>query len=326
MLEHTNMREQITKIAKNLGFDLVGFSKAQIDDRYLKGFEKWLSEGNAGTMSYMEKIEKRRDLSLILPSAKSVIVLATNYFRPQSPPRKGHGIVARYAYGRDYHKIIGKKLRQLEAAIKELAPHTQTKSYVDTGPVLERALAEQAGLGRIGKNTCLITPEFGSWVFLSEIITTLDLVAPTRPRPARWSSGPAANVCGNCTRCIDACPTGAIIRPGVIDARLCISYLTIENKDKIPPALAKIIAKTKRVYGCDICQEVCPHNEARQKTTTHTEFTDPVIAGDQISSRTPATKSDEHYLCTFAGSPFMRIKRKGLKRNLKLLEGVSSRD
>jgi len=353
---------KIEERAKLIGFDLVGFSPARIAPKYLEVFDRWLDDGNEGQMSYMRKIEKRRDLRKILPGAKSVIVLGTNYYRPQAKLKANYGKVARYAYGRDYHKIIGKKLKQLEKFIQELesdraiiretpgtsvAPHSCstpvtpastpiTKSYIDTGPILERALAEQAGLGRIGKNSCLITKEFGSWIFLSEIITTVGLVSKhCLPRKAgilplsRWSdpAQPPANVCGNCTRCIDACPTGAIIAPGVIDTRLCISYLTIENKDKIPPKLAKIIKKTKRIYGCDICQEVCPHNEARQKSIKaasanpiHRALTLPRIAGSQLSAKKIASiKNDEQFLQAFAGSPLMRAKKEGLKRNVEIL-------
>ncbi len=387
------LRQEIIDFAKEIGFDLVGFSPAKIEEKYLKSFDEWLLKNHDADMSYMRKIEQRRDMEKILPGAKSVIVLLTNYYRQQdggsgsggddevtSGAATGPagttigaavntGKVARYAYGRDYHKVIGKKLKQLEKYIEQKAlTHGYTwvgrltRSYVDTGPVMERALAEQAGLGRIGKNACLITKEFGSWVFISEIITTLDfterksppaanhnlnLKAVNRPlstiqphvlhaRPDylsgsmhtdpsssfadRWSdqSQKPSNVCGNCRKCIDACPTGAIIAPGVIDSRLCISYLTIENRGKIPPKLAKIIAKTKRLYGCDICQEVCPHNSARQRMNTHGEFQKP-IAGDNLHLKKIAgIKNDEEFLKTFAGSPLMRAKRSGLQRNATL--------
>lgn len=412
--EKFNLRQKITDFAKSVGFDLVGFSPAKIEEKYLQAFEDWLKEGREGTMEYMRKIEQRRDLTKILPGAKTVIVFGMNYYHEQKSLKRGHGRIARYAYGRDYHKVIGKKLKMVEKFIgeiyKEIIPDspeicaraqiytektrseshsasanqtctpepshskpTLTKSYVDTGPILERALAEQASIGRIGKNGCVISKEFGSWIFLSEIITTLDLnfekvssgtdliprgtqksarahSAPTRyfalnktaqashfdsdspPRGGqdRWSN-PAQksfNVCGNCTRCMTACPTGAIIAPGVVDSRLCISYLTIENKDKIPPKLAKIIKKTKRLYGCDICQEVCPHNHARQrikiddaKTTSSPQgFLDGLlmpIAGDSLNiKKIPA--SDAAFLHTFAGSPIMRTKRRGLSRTAKI--------
>ncbi|MBL4694634.1 DUF1730 domain-containing protein [Candidatus Gracilibacteria bacterium] len=328
VLEDMHMRQQITDFAKSLGFDLVGFSPAKIDERYLQAFDEWLANNHEADMSYMQKVQQRRDLTEILPNAKSVIVLATNYHNEQSPLKKDHGRVARYAFGRDYHKIISKRLKKLRIYIEELAPQSQNKAYVDTGPILERALAEQAGIGRIGKNAMLITPEFGSWVFLSEIITTIDLGLPLAPSPpsnsgdiprinTAWSnpSHKPANVCGACTKCVDACPTGAIIAPGVIDSRLCISYLTIENRDKIPPKLAKIIAKQKLLYGCDICQEVCPHNQKRQLPS---DLAPTPIAGDQIATDS-IPKTDELFLERFAGSPLMRAKRKGLTRNAEVL-------
>lgn len=341
------LRQKISDYARSIGFDLVGFSPAKIQEKYLSAFENWLKEGHAADMEYMQKIEQRRDMTKVLTGAKSVIVLAMNYYHKQESLTPDHGRVARYAYGRDYHKIIGKKLKQLEKFIMgeaelPLSANPLTKSYVDTGPVMERALAEQAGLGRIGKNGCLITKEFGSWVFLSEIITTLDLnfssppdsPTPQNPSPGithdsspaissdRWSNPQekSFNVCGNCRKCITSCPTGAIIAPGVVDSRLCISYLTIENKKKIPPKLAKLIKKTQRLFGCDICQEVCPHNHARQRTSTNTELSTPKIGTDEIPLKSvQQIKTDEQFLKTFAGSPLMRAKTKGLKRNAEII-------
>lgn len=352
------LRQEIEKFAKeNLGFDIVAFTPAKIHQKYKDAFSDWLKNNREGEMSYMQKIQERFDLEKVLPGAKSVIVLATNYYREQAPLKRGHGRVARYAYGRDYHKVIGKRLKLLEKFIGELrvsfpssfppepnspsenctafvrtkssgetsppsSPGQLTKSYVDTGPLMERALAEQAGIGRIGKNGCVISKELGSWILLSEIITTLDLspgISSGRPeKPDRWSN-PAEksfNVCGNCTRCIDACPTGAIIAPGVVDSRLCISYLTIEHKGKLDPKLEKIIKKTKRVFGCDICQEVCPHNHARQRICSQkhndkppSDPFHPPIAGDQLNlSKIRKITSREDYIKSFAGSPLMRAK------------------
>ena len=314
MLEHirvnTLTRQKIEKCAKELGFDLVGFSPAKIQPHYIEAFKDWIEDGNEGEMEYMKKVEERADLTRILPGAKCVIVLAMNYYYEQEPLKEGHGRVARYAYGRDYHKIITKKLKELEKFIEENEPGSKNKRYVDTGPVIERAMAEQAGLGSIGKNSCFITKEFGSWVFLAEIITTLDLATTSKPQGAP---------CGDCTKCIDSCPTGAIIAPGVIDSRLCISYLTIESKEKIPAKLAKKIKETRRLYGCDICQEVCPHN-CRQKPHAHPALSDPKIAGSQLDlKKIQELKTDDEYLKTFAGSPLMRAKRKGLQRNASIL-------
>lgn len=312
----------IEDYAKKLGFDLVGFSSVEIGQKYKASYKSWLKNHYDGKMSYMrerEKIEKRFNLQKILPGAKTVIVLAMNYYRSQKPLAKGFGRVARYAFGRDYHKIIGKKLRELEKFIQTLGG--KTKSYVDAGPVLERAFAEQAGLGVVGKNSCLIIDKFGSWVFLAEIITNLDLVGADKNSESRKSSAEGQNfrICGQCQRCKLACPTGAIVAPGVIDARKCISYLTIENKGKIPKKFAEKIKETQRIFGCDICQEVCPHNISRQKSAACAELEMPKIAGDQIElSKILSLKTDAEFLKMFAGSPLMRAKRKGLQRNSKI--------
>jgi len=291
--------EEIKQHAKSLGFDLIAFCDATLDEKYLGAHEKWIQKSFHADMGYMEEVEKRADLTKILSGAASVIVLATNYYYDQKTLKPGHGRIARYAYGRDYHKIIGKRLKKLEAFIGG-----DTKSYVDTGPVLERAFAEKAGLGFIGKNSCLITPELGSWVFLSVIITDLKL----EPSPSRTLPS-----CGTCTRCMDACPVGAIIAPGVIDANKCISYHTIENKGEIPPQIANKIAETGRIFGCDICQEVCPHNCRAVPTKIST-----AIAGDQLSfEKIRSIKSDEEFLELFAGSPLMRTKKEGLQRNVQ---------
>lgn len=390
----TTLRTQIIAHAKSLGFDLVGFTPAKINSKYKKVFENWLKNDRHGDMAYMGKIEQRFDLQKVLPNAKTVIVLGTNYYREHRPLKRGHGRIARYAYGRDYHKVIGKRLKKLEEFIAELVQkvpsfsgvtratsQTQinlnspsanskshqrsnpilTRSYVDTGPLMERTLAEQAGIGRIGKNGCVISKEFGSWIFLSEIISVLDLnfsqeiaqpqglqIVSPHAEKDRWSNPHEKifNVCGNCTRCITACPTDAIIAPGIIDSKLCISYLTIENKDKIPPKLAKILKKTKRLFGCDICQEVCPHNRARQKsacaftrlrpshprlssrqveakraTASHSIPTDwPKIAGDQLElKKIKSIKTPEEFTKIFAGSPLMRAKKEGMTRNAEVL-------
>jgi len=307
------IQEKITSYAKNLGFDLVGFAKASPDKSSLAFYKKWLKEGKNADMQYLEKFSPRENLKEILPTAKTVIVLGMNYYHGQKPLRKGYGRVAKYAYGRDYHKIIGKKLKQLEAFIKTLDPNAETKSYVDTGPILERSFAEQAGIGVVGKNSCLITKEFGSWIFLAEIITNLKL--KTLSRVSKKFS-----VCGSCTRCMDACPTKAIVASGVIDSRKCISYLTIENKGRIPGKFAKEIKKSRRIYGCDICQEVCPHN-CRANENQHEELKNPKIAGDELSiKKILSIKLDAEFLKLFAGSPIMRAKRKGLKRNARILE------
>ncbi|MFA5821136.1 MAG: tRNA epoxyqueuosine(34) reductase QueG [Candidatus Gracilibacteria bacterium] len=309
------MKNRIRAYAISQGFDLVGFSSTRLETKHLLAFNAWLKKGYEGSMTYMQKKELRENILKLLPQAKSVISLAMNYYNKQSPLKKNHGRVARYAYGRDYHKIIPKKLKAVEEFITSIAPHATTKAYVDTGPVLERAYAEQSGLGFIGKNTCLITPQLGSWVFLAEIITTLPLIPDQKllntPKPFA--------ACGGCRKCIDACPTKAIVAPGVIDATKCISYLTIENRNEIPKPLAKIIKKTRLLYGCDICQEVCPFN-SKAKPTPHKELLVPKIAGDQLAiSAVLSIKTAPNFIKLFAGSPLTRAKHAGLQRNAAVL-------
>ncbi len=329
-------KSEIETFARSIGFDLVGFSQAKIDKKYFDIYKKWLGKGMNAGMEYMAKSAQRKDASKILPNAKTVISLGINYFHPQENQKlsQEEGIIARYAYGRDYHKIISKKLKQLEAYMKEKFPNDFTKSYVDTGPILERAYAETSGLGQIGKNGCIITKTFGSWIFLSEIITTVELTTGIGQESFRTNIPQAPlvagrgrlketfltnSICGSCTRCIDACPTKAIIAPGIIDARKCISYQTIENKGHIPKRVADAIKKTKRIFGCDICQEVCPHNMGKQKITTHSEFLQR-IAGDKIPIKKILTiKSDEEFLHTYAGSPLMRAKLRKLASTAKII-------
>jgi epoxyqueuosine reductase len=319
-VEKQIIAHKIGAFAKEQGFDLVGFAKPEPSREAYVHYEKWLDQNFNADMDYMSRedaVEKRKSATALLENAKTVICLATNYYHDQPPLPEGHGRVARYAYGRDYHKTLKSRLRKTEQFLQDKFT-AQTLSYVDTGPLLERSLAEQAGLGFTGKNTCLITKEFGSWVLLSEIITDLPLTPTSSAKPRGLS-------CGTCTRCIDACPTNAItVDPKTgrtqINARKCISYLTIEHKGPIPPELAAKIKPTSRLYGCDICQEVCPHN-CRAKTNPNNPITETKIAGDSLSlEKITAIKSDEQFLETFAGSPVMRTKKAGLQRNATILQ------
>jgi len=337
MLKHISMekekiRHEIEIRAKELGFDLVGFSSAEPLTKNIAMYKKWLKKGMNAEMEYMEKAAARKNIEEILPGAKTIISVAMNYYHAQPPLLKGEGRIARYAFGRDYHKIIRKKLKELENFIysneRSLSARAlpcasskpcRARAYVDTGPILERAYAEKSGLGFIGKNSCLITKEFGSWVFLGEIVTDLALAHPK----GHGYGGKPFSGCGVCTRCIDSCPTKAIIAPGVIDANKCISYLTIENKKSIPKSLATEIKKSRRLFGCDICQEVCPHN-CRAKETPHKEFAEPRLAGNALYLKNLlAIKSDEEFLRRFAGSPLMRAKRAGLIRIAKIIASKS---
>lgn len=297
-----NMNNEIKEFAKELGFDLVRIIKAEPlskDSLYLK---KWLDLGYEGDMAYMSRdSNSRANPQKILPGAKSIICLAMNYYQKGA---QSDFKVARYAFGKDYHKVIEKKLKKLRRFIIEKTDATKKdfKLYSDAGPFLERAFAAKAGLGFIGKNTTLITPEFGSWVFLAEIITTLELESD--PLLQKFTGG-----CGSCTRCIDACPTKALTKPYTLDARKCISYQTIENKGELTVNIKD------RAFGCDICQEVCPHN-CRAKITKLPEFSNH-IAGPGLDPNEINKMSQQEFDKKFAGSPLKRAGLNNLKRNIK---------
>ena len=240
------LKREIVERAGALGFDSCKFAAAT-PPRYGNEFREWLREGAAGEMDWLSRGEEKRcDPQQVLPGARSVIVLALNYWQGQRPFDGAKGKIARYAWGDDYHDIMLPKLEQLSGFLAECGG--AQKCYVDTGPILERDYAAEAGVGWHGKSTMLVDPKLGTWFFLAEILTTLDL-PPDAPQPAR---------CGTCTRCITACPTGAITDAHRLDARRCISYLTIELKGAIPLELRPLIGD--RIYGCDDCLDACPWN------------------------------------------------------------------
>ncbi len=296
---------QILQRAADHGFDLAGISSIHIKPASFEHYQGWVTAGHAGEMVYMTRDpERRRSATNLLPGAQSVISLAINYYRPERP-RLPHaaGQVARYAYGRDYHKIITKMLKRFIEDLKKQYPDASFRPYIDTGAVLERSYVEQAGLGYIGKNTMLITPKFGSWVFLAEILTTLDLPATTNSSP---------DICGHCRLCLDICPTEALVGEGELDARRCISYLTIEHRGSIPEELRPLMGDW--LYGCDLCQEICPKNVVAQGGGP-----EPLavrIGGDhQLLRDVLELRTKEAFDERFAGSPMRRPKREGLLRN-----------
>lgn len=318
-----NIAQQIVDFAKAQGFDLVGFSDVKANEDGYKKFKSWVEDGNAADLSYMtekERMSKRSSAKKLLNSATTVISLGMNYYHDQPKLARGSGRIARYAFGRDYHKVIKAQLKKIEKFIQEKFS-ADTISYVDTGPILERSFAVQSGLGFIGKNSCLITKEFGSWVLLGEVITSSQVRTQKTPT---CKKNKFELHCGSCTRCITSCPTGAITKTGdsyQIDARKCLSYWTIEFKgpaSKIPLKIHTAMKKTKRIFGCDICQEVCPHN-CRATPSSHAEFTTQPIAGNsQNTEKILTIKSQKDFLKIFAGSPLTRAKLKGLKRNAKI--------
>ncbi len=247
-----NLTTQLIDCARQLGFDRVGVTPADPPPRDLAAYRAWLDRGDHAGMGYMarpDRVERRADPTVILPGARSVVAVAVNYALepPASEDDILRGRISRYAWGDDYHDWILPRLERLGEWIVAETGAERYRAYVDTGPVLERAFAARAGLGFVGKNTCLITPQLGSWVFLGVVLVDVDLPPVGEPLPPR---------CGTCTRCLDACPTDALAAPYRVDARRCISYLTIEHKGVIPPALRPQMGEW--VFGCDVCQAVCP--------------------------------------------------------------------
>ena len=313
-MDIASLTKSIKDKAIDLGFDLVGVSPV---DSFPENqfYKEWLKKGFSGEMKYMERNPERREhLHNVLPDAKSVISCAVNYNtdHPYSTRLndKNKGWISRYAWGDDYHDTLQNNLKILMDYLeKYMNGEVSSKLYVDTGPVLERVYGKYAGVGWVGKNTCLINQEIGSWIFIGEIITTAELDYDV-PVPDR---------CGTCTKCIDECPTNAIIEPYVLDSRLCISYLTIELKDKIPSPLREGI--DNNIYGCDICQDVCPWNK-RAEITDSTEF-EPREGLYNPDLKFLSHLSVEDFRSMFKGSPIKRTKRKGLLRNIMVAMGNS---
>ena len=296
--------EIVTEKAKSLGFDLVGFAKAEVLYEEAKFLEKWLKSGYQAGMSYMERnIEKRKNIANILPDVKSVISFGTNYYTDEKYSNDNDsGKVSRYAWGKDYHLVIWEKLDELETQFKKIDPNFKCKSYVDTGPVMDKVWANRAGLGWLSKNSNVINKDFGSWIFLSTLFTNYEFDYDE----------PIEDLCGTCTDCIDACPTQAIIEPYVVDSNKCISYLTIENKEEIPESFAGKF--NNWLFGCDVCQDVCPWNIKFSQVTFGNTFY-PVNGNKEIKLDIIAKMEQNEFKVRFENSTIKRAKLKGLKRN-----------
>ena len=304
------LEARIRAQAYGLGFDLVGLTRtgpAQTADT----FDRWLQAGHAGEMQYLERgADKRRDSRLPVDGARSAVVVAMQY-----GGREAGGPVARYARGDDYHDVMLDRLRALHACVDEwFGAPVRGKGYVDTGPILERDLARRAGLGWFGKNTMLINRRTGSFFFLGVLLLDLAL-EPDAPFETEH--------CGTCTRCLDACPTDALLEPGVLDARRCISYLTIELKGAIPRDLREKVGGL--LYGCDICQDVCPFNIKFSRTLAEDS---PYVAREALGGKDARTlarailgMSQPEFSAAFRGSPMKRAKLRGLKRNAAVVLG-----
>ncbi len=327
MIPYAEIAERVIQAASDAGFELAGI--APVDDSpELDYFPLWIAEGRAGEMKYLEARDeqgqlKRASLKHAAPWARSVVVCAINYnttqpysteFQNYSAENQKRGWISRYAWSRqDYHEAVMERLLQVESALRNAAGPGDllTRCYVDTGPIVERVVAKYAGIGWIGKNTCIINQQLGSWMFLGVILTSLELT-PSVPAPDR---------CGSCTRCIEACPTDALVAPYQMDSNLCISYLTIEKRGAIPQSEELRSGIGRHVFGCDICQDVCPWNRKA-----------PAIYAAEFQPRAElinppldwlAEMSEEEFRHTFKGSPVRRAKRSGLRRNAVIAMGNS---
>lgn len=301
------LKDLILAKADELGFLSVTIAKAEHMDSEARNLEKWLNNGSHGTMRYLEdNFDLRVDPTKLVEGAKSVITLSYNYYTEKEQVDPAAPKISKYAYGRDYHKVIVKKLDQLLKFIKQEAGDINGRAFVDSGPILERDWAKRSGHGWIGKNTMLINPKLGSYFFLSEIILDVDL----EPDPI------LRDHCGSCTKCIDACPTGAISESGfIMDGSKCISYLTIEMKEAIPAEYKGKMADY--MYGCDICQQVCPWNRF---STPHNEPDFEPRKELLLRSKKEWTEiTEEVFDKLFFGSPVQRTKFEGLKRNIDFL-------
>ena len=308
-------REVLRRGLRGLGFDVVRFARVGETTPGGEAFKDWLAKGFAGDMAWLERSQvKRLNAREIVPEATSMILLGVNYgedsgkvANPEEKP-----VWARYAHYRDYHDTIKPGLVAAGRLLEESVglESTDYRYYVDTGPVLERSWAAQAGVGFTGKNAMLISKDFGNWLFLAAIVVRAD-IPPDSPVSRRAVSHPVGTLCGSCRRCLDACPTHAFAAPGVLDARRCISYQTIENKGIIPVALRRGIGN--RIYGCDICAEVCPWNRFAQNArsvllTSNTGFT-------RLSLREILELTPERFAEVFRGTAMKRLKLRGLLRN-----------
>lgn len=298
--------------AMELGFDLVGFAKAELLHDENERLKKWLKLDYKASMEYMSRnVEKRLDVKNILPNARSVISLAMNYYtnhhhreNDHSPSNK-FGKISRYAWGKDYHLIIWEKLELLEDELKKIDPTFECLGYVDTGPVMDKVWAKRAGIGWLGKHTNIITRELGSWIFLATVITNHEFEYHKL----------TADYCGSCTACIDACPTKAIVNEYVVDANKCISFLTIENKGEIPIEFKDQFDDW--LFGCDVCQDVCPWNSKFSLPTREKNF-EPT-RGKEILIDEVFNMTNDEFKKRFETSPIKRAKLSGLKRNANFL-------
>ena len=299
----------IKVLARDLGFDFCGISKAEFLEEEAPRLESWLSRNYHGKMAYMANhFDKRLDPTKLVEGAKTVVSLVYNYFPSQELPRgKGDYKIAKYAYGKDYHFVIKDKLKLFLARLGEEVGDVGGRAFVDSAPVLERQWAQKSGIGWLGKNSLLLNRKMGSFFFLAELIIDLE-ASPDPPH--------VTDYCGSCTRCIDACPTDAIVQPGVVDGSRCISYFTIELKEEIPQSVKGKFENW--IFGCDICQDVCPWNRF---STSHTEPEfEPHPELKEMDKEAWEEITEDVFSRVFQKSAVKRTKLKGIKRNINFLK------
>lgn len=308
ILPHRITNDIVIRKAKSLGFSLVGFAKAELLTNEITNLNEWLNQNYQAGMFYMQKnSDKREDISKILTDAKSVISVAMNYnTNHRHLNQAGMGKVSRYAWGKDYHLIIWEKLKEFENYLQKIDPKFNSKSYVDTGPIMDKAWAVRSGIGWMGKHSNIINREYGSWFFIANIICNQEFDY----------SEPIPDFCGDCNACIDACPTKAIIQNYVVDANKCISYLTIENKNDIDTSFKNKFDNW--LFGCDICQDVCPWNIKFASETALKEF-QPADGSKELELKKILEMNEEDFKDKFSDSPISRTKLKGLKRNAEFI-------
>jgi epoxyqueuosine reductase len=312
--------ERVKSAALDVGFSLVGIAAVTPHHRSNDVFERWLAAGMHGGMSWLSRHgEKRRDASTLLDGARSAVCVGLNYYQDTEKEQRtadgsdGRGLFSIYVHGRDYHDVMEEMLERLDRRLKQWFPDMRSLACVDTKPISDRSMAIRAGIAWLGKNASVISPRYGSWIFLGELLTDLEL-DPDRP---------LETLCGKCTKCIESCPTGALNEPFVVDARKCISYLTIEERGDIPPHLRGRIGVN--VYGCDTCQSVCPFNGAAKQSQVfdrrdRSPLIDmPVAELEQLRDREFTEKT--------VGSAIRRAKASGIRRNAGIVrENIEAKD
>jgi epoxyqueuosine reductase len=300
------LTERVKRKALDLGFQAVGVSRVTSDRPEAARLTEWLAREYHGEMDWMARTaKKRKNPALLLPGIRAIVSVGMNYDTEDQPDdRPGHGRIARYARGEDYHHVLGKRLKALAAFLQTEAPDSRNRAYVDTGAVMEKAWAQRAGLGWIGKHSNLVSARHGSWLLLGEVLTTADL-DPDEP---------GADLCGTCTLCIRTCPTGAITEPYVVDARRCLSYLTIEQKGQIPQEFQRALGN--RIFGCDDCLEVCPYNHQATPTADPAFRATPLTLNPDLDAL--ARQSAAEFQSAFRHSAVRRTTHEGLQRSIAI--------